>query len=105
MKLRVDRSRVALYCVLCSVVLLGSQLAPPALAQSTTPTSMLVFPIFDVIAGNQTKIRITNHGGGGVLVRLTFVCQSHGASLTATPACQAFTEWVYFTAHETRVFD
>src|SRR5262245_11704489 len=104
MRLRVALPRVALVCVLCSVVLLGSRLAPPALAQSTQ-TSMLVFPIFDIIGGNQTKISITNYGDGGALVRLTFVCQSPGASLAATPACQAFNEWVFFTAHETRVFD
>src|SRR5262245_34727491 len=105
MKLSVDRSRVALCGVLCSVVLLGSQLAPPALAQTTTTqTSMLVFPIFDIFGSNQTKIRITNHGNGVLLVRLTFVCQSPGASLSAQ-VCTAFNEWVFFTAHETRVFD
>src|SRR5262245_8337590 len=64
MRLRVDRSCVALVCVLCSVVLLGSQLASPALAQSpSTQTSMLVFLIFDVFRSNQTKISITNNGG------------------------------------------
>src|SRR5262245_62741194 len=103
MRIRVALPRVALVCVLCSVVLLGSRLAPPALAQSTQ-TSMLVFPIFDIFGANRTKISITNYGDGVVLFRLTFVCQSPGASLTAQ-VCTAFNEWVFFTAHETRVFD
>ena len=89
MRLRVDRSCVALVCVLCSAVLLGSRLASPALAQSpSTQTSMLVFPIFDVFGANQTKISITNNGGSVVPVRLSFVCQALSASLTAQ-VCQA----------------
>ncbi len=106
MRLGVVLSRVALACLLCSVVLLGSRLASPALAQSTsTQTSMLVFPIFDVIGGNLTKISITNNGGSVLLVRLTFVCEASDVPPATARVCKAVEEMVAFAAHETHVFD
>src|SRR5262249_35367905 len=43
--------------------------------QESTPGSFLVFPIFDVIGGNQTKIRFTCNGVTGTRVRVTYICQ------------------------------
>ncbi len=77
---------------------------PPALAQSTQ-TSLLIFPIFDIVGANQTKISITNNSGSVLLVRLTFVCQASDIPPATARVCKAVEEMVAFAAHETHVFD
>src|SRR5215831_10184737 len=76
-----------LVSVLCmGVLLLGSLMVSPALAiisqtvQDSIPGSLLVFPIFDIIGANRTKIEITNRGGVGapgidLQVQVHYVCQ------------------------------
>src|SRR5215831_21168136 len=79
------------------VLLLGSMMAPLALAQSSNtlqdniPGSLLVFPIFDVFGGNQTKIRITCNGTTDIRIRVTYVCQPQGTSTTSA-FCPSFDE-------------
>src|SRR5215471_15355866 len=103
------------------VVLLGSPMTPPALAQSSNtlqddiPGSLLVFPIFDVFRpvltiaeqaefGNQTKIRVTCNGVSGTTIRLTFICQPFGTS-NSSLFCPSFDERYPCTSHQTLVFD
>jgi len=89
------------------IVLLGSLGAPLARAQVSTifqpdvPGSVLVFPIFDVIGGNQTKIRITNNGVSAVSIHLNYICQPLGTS----SFCPLFDESQPLTPHQTLVLD
>jgi hypothetical protein len=91
-------------------LLLGSLLAPQALAQSSNtlqddvPGSLLVFPIFDVIGGNQTKIRVTCNGTTGTTLRFTYICQPLGTS-SSSLFCPSFDENIDCTPHQTLVLD
>jgi hypothetical protein len=98
------------------VVLLGSVLTSPALAQSSNtlqdhvPGSLLVFPIFDIFRGpedvsvNRTKIRVTCNGVTGTTLRFTYVCQPVGSSTTSA-FCPSFDEHFPCTSHQTIVVD
>jgi hypothetical protein len=66
---------------------------------------MLVFPMFDTIGGNQTKLRIVNDTSASVQIRLIFACQPNVNSSTAQ-ACQSRSERFSAVAHnETIVLD
>lgn len=69
--------------------------------QENIPGSLLVFPIFDVIGTNQTKIRITNNGASSVSVHLNYICQPLGTS----SFCPLFDETQPLTSHQTIVLD
>src|SRR2546428_9096616 len=86
--------------IFLGVLLLGSMMTPPALAQVSStlqdnvPGSFLVYPIFDIIGANRTKIRITNNGVLGfpsidLNVRVTYICQPLGSS-TSSNFCLSF---------------
>src|SRR5262249_11015127 len=99
--------------IFLGVVLLGSVLTPPALAQSSNtlqdhvPGSLLVFPIFDIFGPevrNRTKIRVTCNGVTGTTLRFTYVCQPTGTSTTSA-FCPSFDEHFPCTSHQTIVVD
>ena len=94
--------------VMCmGIWLLGSLITPPALAQGECgddPGSFVVFPMFDIIGGNQTKIRITNNGVTATRVRVTYICQPLGTSNTSA-FCPSFDESWPLTPHQTIVLD
>ena len=95
------------YWLLTTVVLC---LAAPAWCatllpvQDNLPGSLLVFPIFDIIGGNQTKIRITNNGVTATHVRVTYICQPLGTSNTSN-FCPSFDQSLPLTPHQTIVLD
>jgi hypothetical protein len=93
------------------VWLLGSLMMPPALAQDdggcdagTDVGSFVVFPLFDVIGGNQTKIRVTCFSDKGTRIRFTYICQPLDTSTTSA-FCPSFDEAFDCTAHQTLVLD
>jgi hypothetical protein len=96
--------------MLIGALLLGSMMVPLTLAQSSNtlqenvPGSLLVFPIFDVIGANQTKIRITNNGSVAVSVHLNYICQPLGTSITSN-FCPLFDEVLPLTNNQTIVLD
>src|SRR5215831_8927494 len=92
------------------VLLLGSMMAPLALAQvsntlqDNVPGSLLVFPIYDVFGGNQTKIRITCNGVTGATIRFTFIEQPEGTS-NSSLFCPSLDVRYPCTSHQTIVLD
>ena len=83
---------------------LALQGACPNFTSPQLPGSLLVFPLFDIIGGNQTKIRITCNGATHTRVRVTYVCQPQGTSTTSA-FCPAFDESWPCTPHQTLVID
>src|SRR5262249_29100993 len=102
--------RYQLASMVCmSVLLLGSLMTPPhALATDTVRDqakgSLLVFPMFDVIGGNQTKIEITNRAAAAVTARVTYICQPLGAS-TVSGVCNTFAEDLALAHNQTIILD
>jgi hypothetical protein len=73
--------------------------------QDNSPGSMLIFPMFDTIGANRTKLRIVNDTSASVQIRVIFACQSNVNSNTAQ-ACQSQSERFSAVAHnETIVLD
>src|SRR5215470_1757558 len=79
--------RYRLASMVCmGVLLLGSLMTLPAPALATDTIhdqakgSLLVYPIFDVIGANRTKIELTNRAASAVTVRVTYICQSQDPS-------------------------
>ena len=66
-------------------------MAQTNILQDNSPGSMLVFPMFDTIGANRTKLRIVNDGSASVQIRLIFACQPNVNSNTAQ-ACQSQSE-------------
>src|SRR5262249_52056278 len=87
-----------------SLIGLAFQGTCPSVMQPDQPGSLLVFPLFDVIGGNQTKISITCNGFTGTRVRVTYVCQPQG-TFTTSAMCPAFDEAWPCTTHQTLVLD
>ncbi len=80
-------------------------MAQTNILQDNSPGSMLVFPIFDAIGGNQTKLRIVNDSSASVQIRVIFACQPNVNSNTAQ-ACHSWSERFSAVAqHETIVLD
>jgi len=76
----------------------------PSTLQDNAPGSLLVFPIFDVVGGNRTKIRVTNAGEAGIQARVTYVCQPLGSEPTSA-VCDSFTERFPIAPDQTIVID
>src|SRR5690242_9784607 len=92
------------------LLLLGSMMTPPALAQVSNalqdqvPGSLLVFPIFDVIGANRTKIRISNNGPVAVELHIQYICQPLGSG-TTSQFCASFDHNLPLTHNQTIVID
>jgi hypothetical protein len=98
------QGRVFAWATVAAVMLSLAGVSPGA-AQSTVfddmvPGSFLVFPLFDVGAGNSTQLRITNTGPD-VRVQLNFVCPGSKKH----PYCDALDRHKKLTPYETLVVD
>jgi len=100
--------RYRLASMVCmGVLLLGSLMTLPAPALATDTIhdqakgSLLVYPIFDVIGGNRTKIELTNRAASAVTVRVTYICQSQDPSTV----CKTFAGDWPLTTNQTIILD
>jgi hypothetical protein len=99
-----NQGRLAAWATMVMVGL-GLAFASPGATQPTVfddmvPGSFLVFPLFDVAAGNSTQLRITNTGPD-VRVQLNFVCPGSKKH----PYCDALDRHKKLTPYETLVVD
>jgi len=92
-------------------LLLGSAMVQPALAQlpqlrDSEPGSFLVFPLFDIASGNQTKIRITNTGPTTKGVRVLYICPGTAPENgTGASFCDSNDFPFTLSGHATKVLD
>lgn len=91
--------------IMAGAMLLGGMMVQSAFAQlqDTTPGSFLVYPLFDIHSGNQTKIRITNNSVLTRDVRLLAVCP--GNTAVTTDICEESNSRITLTPHATNVID
>jgi len=81
--------------------------SPPPVGSlpANSPGSLLVFPIFDVIGANRTKIRIVNHGVTPVSVSVNVICQPQGTSSVDSAVCPVFGSSFDLVHNQTIVLD
>src|SRR5262249_34292184 len=104
--LTADRTTIAVAVAGCSGSPPPSPPPPPlGSLPANSPGRLLVFPIFDVIGGNRTKIRIVNLGVTSVSVSVNAICQPQGTSSTDSAFCPVFGLSYALVPHQTIVLD